>query len=178
MLHPATDVKERLRNFATQIRYLNEEVYLSEKETGDRNRSIAYLLKSKGVLQGEVEKTLDIYFKMCSLNVTSVTLAKLGLILSNKGINPKDGNSYVKHENAKIVLSLMYTCGMYDESGEYGVLVGLPSKSGVGGGICVATNHDLAIGIYGPSLNKKGNSYGGIKALEYISENLHLNVFD
>jgi glutaminase len=156
---------------------LNEAVYRSEAETGDRNRAIAWLLKSKGVLQGEPEKTLDLYFKMCSLNVNARSLSKMGLLLANRGQNPFNGKHIIHPGYIRTIKSLMFTCGMYDESGEYGVLVGLPSKSGVGGGITATVTGRWGIGTYGPALNEKGNSAGGIAALQHVSHLLRLNTF-
>lgn len=156
---------------------LNEAVYRSESETGDRNRAIAYLLKSKGVLQGEPEKTLDLYFKMCSLNVSAKTLAGMGLLIANAGRNPFTGKHMLHPGYIRTIRSLMFTCGLYDESGEYGVLVGIPSKSGVGGGIVASVAGRWGIGTYGPALNAKGSSAGGIAALQHMSHLLCLNIF-
>ena len=156
---------------------LNEAVYRSEFETGDRNRAIAYILKSKGVLQGEPDKTLDLYFKMCSLNVNAESLAKMGLLIANNGQNPYTGKHMLDPGYVRTIKSLMFTCGMYDESGEFGVRIGLPSKSGVGGGIVSVVPGRWGIGTYGPALNQKGNSAGGIAALHHISHLLKLNVF-
>ena len=157
---------------------LNEEVYRSESETGDRNRAIVYLLKSKGVLQGEPEKTLDLYFRMCSLNVSADTLANMGLMIANGGQDPFTGKHIIHPGYIRTIRSLMFTCGLYDESGEYGVLVGIPSKSGVGGGITAAVSGRWGIGTYGPALNAKGNSVGGIAALQHMSHLLRLNIFN
>lgn len=157
---------------------LNEAVYRSEAETGDRNRAIAYLLKSKGILQGEPNRALDLYFRMCSLNVNAKSLAGLGLILANRGENPFTGKHMVHPGYVRTVRSLMYTCGLYNESGAFGVLVGIPAKSGVGGGITAAVSGRWGIGTYGPALNEKGNSVGGVAALQHMSHLLRLNVFD
>ena len=157
---------------------LNEEVYRSESETGDRNRAIVYLLRSKGVLQGEPEKTLDMYFRMCSLNVSADTLANLGLMIANGGQDPFTGKHIIHPGYIRTIRSLMFTCGLYDESGEYGVLVGIPSKSGVGGGITAAVSGRWGIGTYGPALNAKRNSVGGIAALKHMSHLLRLNIFN
>ncbi len=157
---------------------LNEAVYRSEAETGDRNRAIAYLLKSKGILQGEPDRALDLYFRMCSLNVNAKSLAGLGLILANRGENPFTGKHMVHPGYVRTVRSLMYTCGLYNESGAFGVLVGIPAKSGVGGGITAAVSGRWGIGTYGPALNAKGNSVGGVAALQHMSHLLRLNVFD
>lgn len=157
---------------------LNEPVYHSETLTGDRNRAIAFLLKSKGVLTADLDETLDLYFKLCSLNVTAKSLATLGLVLANDGQNPMTGEHVVSPHHARAINSLMFTCGMYDRSGEFGVKVGIPAKSGVGGGISCSVKGRMGIGVYGPSLDEKGNSVGGLTALEHLSHALHLHVFD
>ena len=157
---------------------LNEPVYHSEAQTGDRNRAIAYLLKSKGVLMADPEQTLDLYFKLCSLNVTAKSLATMGLVLANDGQNPLTSEHVIAPRHARAINSLMFTCGMYDGSGEFGVKVGIPAKSGVGGGITCSVKGRMGIGVYGPSLDEKGNSMGGLAALEYLSHALHLHVFD
>ena len=156
---------------------LDEAVYHSEFESGDRNRAIAYLLKSKGVLQGDPERTVDLYFKLCSLSVTAKSLAALGLVLSNGGLNPFTGEQLIEREHVRTIKSLMFTCGLYDYSGKFGVKVGVPAKSGVGGGIMGAVSDRWGIGTYGPALNKKGNSAGGLAALGHMSHLLRLNVF-
>lgn len=157
---------------------LNEDVYKSESITGDRNRAIAFLLKSKNVLKADPYETIDLYFKMCSLNVTAKSLANLGLVLSNGGTNPFTKEEFIGPRYVRTILSLMFTCGMYDGSGEFSVRVGLPAKSGVGGGILTCAEGMMGIGVYGPSLNEKGNSIGGITALKHLSHRLHLHVFD
>ena len=157
---------------------LNEPVYRSEAQTGDRNRAIAYLLKSKGVLMADPEETLDLYFRLCALNVTAKSLATLGLVLANDGENPITSQHVIAPRHARAINSLMFTCGMYDGSGEFGVKVGIPAKSGVGGGIACSVKGRMGIGVYGPALDDKGNSVGGLAALEYLSDALHLHVFD
>ena len=157
---------------------LDEAVYHSEFDTGDRNRAIGYLLKSKDVLEGDVLKTVDLYFKLCSLSVTARSLAGLGLILANGGVDPQNGIRLLSSQTVRTVKTLMLTCGMYDRSGEFAVRVGLPCKSGVGGGIMACVENRMGIGTYGPSLDEKGNSIGGGNALEYLSRAMHLHIFD
>ena len=157
---------------------LNEAVYQSESMTGDRNRAIGYLLKSKDVLEGDVLPAVDLYFRMCSLNVNARSLAGLGLVLANGGVNPENGIRLLSARVVRTVKTLMLTCGMYDGSGEFAVRVGLPSKSGVGGGIMSCVEHQMGIGAYGPALDEKGNSIGGGKMLEYLSREMHLHIFD
>ena len=157
---------------------LDEAVYKSEAETGDRNRAIAYLLKSKGVLLADPEKTVDLYFKLCSLSVNARSLAALGLIISNGGRNPFSGEYWTEPDYVRTVKSIMFTCGMYDFSGEFGVKAGVPSKSGVGGGMVSASRGPMGIGFYGPALDPYGNSVAAVKAMEHIAEELDLHVFD
>lgn len=157
--------------------YLNENVYQSEKLTGTRNRSIAYLLTSEGVLNGEPESTLDLYFRICSVMVTAKDLAHYALVLSCKGTDPFTGEQIVSPDIVQTVITLMLLCGMYDESGEYAVRVGLPSKSGVGGGIIAVGRDGIGIGTFGPMLNQIGNSVGGKKIIQHLSENLGLHMF-
>lgn len=149
----------------------------SEMSNLSRNRAIAYLLESKGVLNANVERTLDYYVKMCSLSVTAESLANFGLILACDGVNPLTGERMLKVETARIVKTIMLTCGMYDGSGEFAVRVGMPTKSGVGGGLLSVVDGELGIGIYGPALDEKGNSIAGIAMLEYISKEMDYHMF-
>lgn len=157
---------------------LNESVYHSEFLTGNRNRAIGYLLKSKGVLQGDVLSAVDLYFRLCSLNVNAKSLAGLALVLAGGGVDPRSGRRILDEKVTRTVKTLMLTCGMYDGSGEFAVRTGIPAKSGVGGGIMACGSPVMGIGCYGPSLDSKGNSIGGTKMLEFLSETLHLHLFD
>lgn len=157
---------------------LDEKVYRSEMSNISRNRAIAYLLESKGYIGKDVEKYLHFYVKMCSLSVTAESLAGLGLILANDGIHPGTGERLLQAWTVKVVKTIMMTCGMYDGSGEFAVRVGIPSKSGVGGGIISVVDGDMGIGIFGPALDEKGNSVAGEYVLEYLSQKLHLHMFD
>ena len=156
---------------------LDIKVCHSEMSNISRNRAIAYLLDSKGVLNADVEKTLDFYVKMCSLSITAESLANLGLILASGGLNPITGERMLKDETVRIVKTIMLTCGMYDGSGEFAVRVGIPTKSGVGGGLIAVVDGEVGIGIYGPALDEKGNSVAGIAMLEYISNEMGYHMF-
>lgn len=155
----------------------NKEVYESEKETGDKNRAMGYLLKSKGLLEGDVEEVLDSYFKQCSIEVNCLDLAKLGFFLANNG-RPL-GNSEILCDSRiiNIIIAIMNNCGMYNYSGEYAINVGIPSKSGVGGGILAVVPNEIAIGVYGPALDKYGNSAAGYGILKDLSQELNLSIF-
>ena len=120
---------------------------------------------------------LDLYFRICSLNVNARSLSNMGLLLADGGRNLFTGKHVIHPGYVRTIRSLMFTCGLYDESGEYGVLVGIPSKSGVGGGIVASVSGRWGIGTYGPALNEKGNSAGGVAALQHISHLLRLNIF-
>lgn len=172
------ELLESIRAFCedTEIT-LDESVYHSEKSTGDRNRAIGYLLKDKGVLHGDVPQILDLYFKLCSLSVNARSLANLGLLLANGGVSLQ-GKRLLDRHVVRTLNTLMLTCGMYDRSGEFAVRVGIPSKSGVGGGILSCVEGRMGIGIYGPSLDEKGNSIGGGYTLEYLSRKLKLHILD
>ncbi|MDX8335184.1 glutaminase A [Candidatus Cetobacterium colombiensis] len=155
---------------------LNPKVYLSESETGNKNRAMGYYLKDEGIISGNVEEALEIYFKQCSIDVTAKTIAKLGLFLANEG-QLSNGEQVVSNRVSRIVKTLMVTCGMYDNSGEFAVRVGLPSKSGVGGGIVSVVPHKMGIGIYSPALDQKGNPLAGIYLLEDLCNELKCRIF-
>lgn len=156
---------------------LDQDVYLSEKRTGNKNRALAYLLKTYGMIQDDVEDVIDCYFKACSIKVCCEDLARIGLVLANHGKSPLTGETLFPIEYANYVNAILITCGMYDGSGEFAVKVGVPAKSGVGGGIMAVVPTRMGIGIFSPSLDKKGNSVAGIKALEQLSKELNLSIF-
>lgn len=156
---------------------LNDAVYHSENRHSTRNRSLVYLLASKGLVTGDVDQSLDLYLRMCSLQSSAAGLAHMGLVLACGGIDPVSGKRLVEGWIVRHVLTLMMTCGMYDGSGEFAVRVGIPSKSGVGGGIVSCTGQGYGIGVYGPALDSKGNSIGGIRILEHLSFFLNLHCF-
>lgn len=177
----ARDKFERLLDFFKKISEdetldVNYKIYCGESETGNRNRAMGYFLKGEGIIEGNVEDALDIYFKQCSIEVTAKTLAKIGLFLANNG-KLSTGETVITPKIATIVKTLMVTCGMYDSSGEFAVRAGIPSKSGVGGGILSVVPGKMGIGVYGPSLDKKGNSIAGVALLEDLSTELNLTIF-
>jgi glutaminase len=172
----------RILNFARKITgnpdiNINNEVYKSEKATGDRNRSLAYFMKSTGVIEQDVEQVLDVYFKQCSMEASCKDIARIGAMLANDGVLPWSGERIIPRNIAIIVKTIMVTCGLYDASGQFAVEVGIPAKSGVGGGILAAVPGRMGIGVVGPALDLKGNSIGGIKVLSELSRELDLNIF-
>ena len=173
---------ERILEFTRKVTgnddiQLNEDVYLSEKETGDRNRALAYFMKSNGVIEGNIDDILDLYFKQCSLEVNAKDLARFGAMLANDGVLPWNGERVISREICRIIKTIMVTCGMYDDSGKFAVHIGIPAKSGVGGGIMSAVPRRMGIGIFGPSLDDKGNSIAGTHVMKDLSEELDLSIF-
>lgn len=157
---------------------LNEEIYQSESKTGDINRSLAYYMKGNKMIEGDVSEILDVYFKQCSVNVTAVGIANLAAVLANKGIAPWSEQRIISEESATIVKSIMTTAGLYDESGQFSVHVGVPAKSGVGGGLMAAIPNRFGMGIFSPALDSFGNSSAGIQLLKDVIGNLDGNIFE
>ena len=156
---------------------LDQAVYLSEKRTGSKNRALAWLLKTYGMIEDEVEDVLDCYFKACSMSVNSKDLAHIAFVLANRGRLPQTDQRVFSRRYAHYVNAVLMTCGMYDGSGDFAVNVGVPAKSGVGGGIMAVVPTRMGIGIYGPSLDAKGNSVAGIQVLKGLSERMYLSIF-
>lgn len=158
--------------------YLNTEIYQSESKTGDVNRSLAYYLKGNGMLDGEVDPILDVYFKQCSLMVTATDMAKLAAVLANRGVAPWNNQQLISPDSATLVKSIMTTAGLYDESGSFSAHVGIPAKSGVGGGLMGVSPKNYGIGVFSPPLDQFGNSFAGIKLLRDIVAEMNLDIFD
>ena len=152
-------------------------VYHSEKVTGNKNRALAYMLTAYRMISDPVEEILDCYFRACSVKATVVDLARIAYVFAHGGVVPETGERLFEKEYARHVNAVMMTCGMYDGSGEFALNVGIPAKSGVGGGIMAVVPGRMGIGIYSPALDKKGNSVAGIKALEVLGEELDLSIF-
>jgi glutaminase len=157
---------------------VNVPVFLSEKSTGFRNRAIAYLMLNFGMVTDRVDETLDLYFQQCSIMVNARDLAMMAATLANGGVNPVTGDRALDEHYVQDVVSVMLTCGMYDYSGEWVYRVGLPAKSGVGGGITALAPGKLGVGTFSPPLDAKGNSYRGIKVCEDLSRDFGLHLFN
>lgn len=156
----------------------SESVFKSEKETGNVNKSIAYLLKSQNIIEKDVEETLDYYFKMCSILITTKDLARFSMLLANDGIDIITKEQVIDKKIVRVVKTLMVTCGMYEKSGEFAMYVGMPAKSGVGGGIIASAQNRMGIAVFGPSLDEVGNSIGGQVILKHLSNGLKLHYFE
>lgn len=155
----------------------NEQVYQSELQSADLNRSMAYFLKDNGVLEQGVDEVLDIYFHHCSINATVKDLSRMALLLAHNGTDPITGEAIIPKRFVQIAKSFMVTCGMYNASGQFAIQVGLPAKSGVAGGILTLVQGELGIGVIGPALNSKGNSIAGVHLLETLSNHYDLSMF-
>ncbi|MBD8497157.1 glutaminase A [Paenibacillus arenosi] len=173
---------ERLLQFIRHLAHdnrldYNEAVYESERETAHRNRSIAYYLKDNGVLEDDVEETLEVYFRQCSIVVNCKQLAHMALVLASDGVDPVTKQQVIPRRYIQIAKSFMVTCGMYNASGEFAIEVGLPAKSGVSGGILSVVPGKWGIGIIGPALNSKGNSVAGVQLLRSLSKDWDWSIF-
>jgi glutaminase len=153
-------------------------VWASEKATGNRNRAIAYLMLSRGIVQDRVEETLDLYFAQCSVLVTCDDLALIGATLANHGVHPTTGEQVVAPDVVRDMLSVALTCGMYDYAGQWMFTVGIPAKSGVGGGILGILPGIGGLATFSPRLDQFGNSVRGVKVFEELSERFALHLFD
>lgn len=151
-------------------------VYLSEKETGHRNRGMFYLMKNNGLING-TEDQLDNYFKQCSIEVTAEDLAKIGYFFANECVRFDGDATYKNADLSKLIQSQMLIAGMYEFSGEYARRIGLPSKSGVGGGIAVCVPGKMGIGVFSAPLDTHGNSVAGYQMILDLATQFGLNVF-
>lgn len=155
---------------------VNVGVYTSERVTGHRNRALAHLMRNFDMIGDNIDEILDLYFQQCSVQVTARDLAIFGATLANDGVNPLTGVRALASEYIQDVLSVMYTCGMYDYAGQWAYDVGIPAKSGVGGGICAVVPGKMGIGLFSPLLDAKGNSIRGVKTCEAMSRDLGLHM--
>ena len=156
---------------------VDEGIFEDELRTADRNRATAYLMRSDGMLDGDVEGTLALYLRQCSVQVTCRDLAVMAATLANGCVNPITGERALPRERVRDVLSVMHTCGMYDFAGEWAYQIGVPAKSGVSGGILAVIPGKMGIGVFSPGLDRFGNSVRGTRVCAEISERLGLHIF-
>ncbi len=150
---------------------INQKVFSSERRTGDRNRSLAYLMKSTGSIEGNVEETLETYFCLCAFESSVVQASYLPMLLANGGVAP-DGARIISEQTALAVVAIMATCGLYNESGAHLVRTGLPGKSGVSGMVLAVASGYGGIAVASPRVNPKGTSIRGEIMLTHIAKNL------
>ena len=157
---------------------IDSSVLASESATGNRNRAIAYLMLNFGIIDEDVNHTLHQYFAQCSLLVNCRDLAMMAATFANMGSNPVTREPVFNFEYIKDVLAVMFTCGLYDHAGEWAYRVGLPAKSGVGGGLLAVVNRQLGIAVYSPKLDAKGNTVRGILVCRELAARLGLHAFE
>ncbi len=171
-------ILDMFRRYTGRDLDINLPVFQSEKTTGHRNRAIAYLMLNFDMVSDRIEETLDLYFQQCSIMVNAHDLAVMAATLANGGVNPITGERAIHEAYVQDVISVMLTCGMYDYSGEWAYRVGIPAKSGVGGGVTAVVPKRLGIGVFSPPLDAKGNSLRGIKVCEALSCDFGLHLFN
>ena len=171
-------IRGALSRFAGHDLGVDETVFASESATGDRNRAIAYLLRNSSVIKGDANAVLDVYFRQCALLVTARDIAVMAVTLANRGLNPVTGEQVMTPYAISRTLSVMTSSGMYDYAGEWIYRVGIPAKSGVGGGILAALPARLGLGSYSPRLDKHGNGVRGIKVCEALSAHYDLHMMN
>ncbi|MCA2208356.1 glutaminase A [Nocardia rosealba] len=173
------DEFERVRDcysrFAGRELGVNDAVYQSESRTGYRNRAIGYMLRSVGIIDVDPDAVVDRYFRQCSIEVTCADLAVMAATLADNGVNPATHERALSTALTERVLSVMTTCGMYNAAGDWVTTVGLPAKSGVGGGIIAVLPGQLGISVYSPRLDGQGNSVRGVAACRELSRRLELH---
>lgn len=171
-------VNAMLARYAGQPLTIDQSVMLSERSTSQRNRAIALLMQSAGAVSDRAEESLELYTGVCSMTVTAEVLSVMAATLANGGINPVTGEQALDARFVKQVLSVMFTCGMYDGAGAWSVQVGIPAKSGVGGGLLAVVPGRLGIGTFSPPLDTSGNSVRGMLAIEDLSNQLGLHLLE
>ncbi|MEP6963614.1 MAG: glutaminase A [Acidobacteriota bacterium] len=157
---------------------IDYDVLQSETLTGNRNRAIAYLMRNFGIIDEDVNESLHQYFAQCSLLVTCQDVAMMAATLANMGTNPLTNKRVFDFQFIKYVLTVMFTCGLYDYAGAWAYEVGLPAKSGVGGGIFGVVNRQLGVSVFSPRLDAQGNSVRGILACKELAAHFGLHAFD
>lgn len=156
---------------------IDQAVFESEKQTAHRNRSIAHLMRHFDVIDGDIEASLDLYFKQCSIRTNVKDLAHMAATLATGGVQPVTKDRVLKPETVRDVLSLMFTCGMYDSAGEWAFDVGMPAKSGVSGCLMAVAPGQMAIAVYSPLIDTRGHSCRGVAVIKELSEALGLGIF-
>ncbi|MDN2662681.1 glutaminase [Psychromonas sp. 14N.309.X.WAT.B.A12] len=176
--NPKVDLLNFIRKIANNpsLQY-NETVAESEKLTSDRNKALIYLMRDFGNIHNDVDEVLDLYFYLCSIEMNCCELAHSFMFLVTRGVDLSTGEVIVTPSQARRINAVMQSCGFYDEAGEFAFKVGLPGKSGVGGGIVALHPGKYAVAVWSPRLNKKGNSYMGMKVLELLTTKMEDSIF-
>ncbi|MEM8036833.1 glutaminase A, partial [Morganella morganii] len=170
-------IMENMEAYADTKLTVNDEVYRSESETNQHNQALARLMQSYGMLYGNPDEAVDLYTRQCSVDATTVDLAKMGAVLANHGKSPYNGKQLLSAENTGKVLAEMAIAGLYDGSGTWLYQVGIPAKSGVGGGILAVVPGKYAVAVYSPPLDKAGNSVRAQAAIRYIAQETGADLY-
>ena len=174
--------KEEFLQFARKISGIqtikfSEQIAESEKSVGYRNCALVNLMKAFGNIRNDIAEVMDFYFHLCSIEMSCEELSKTFLYLATDRIDPDTNEKFISTSKAKRINAIMQTCGFYDEAGEFSFRVGLPGKSGVGGGIVAVHPGKYCIAVWSPRLNRKGNSHLGIKFLELFTTEIETSIF-
>lgn len=158
----------------------NNSVFLSERETADRNYALSYYMREHNVFPKDLnlQDTLDLYFQICSIETNCDSLSVMAATLANGGVNPMNGERVINNRACRDTLSLMYSCGMYDWSGQFAFHVGLPAKSGVSGDMIIVIPNVMGIALYSPRLDKLGNTVRGVKFAEQLVQKYNFHNYD
>ena len=176
--NPKEELLQFIRNLAEdESIFFNEKVALSELQNSYRNTAMCNYMKSFGNITNDPDSVIDLYCYLCSIEMTCAQLSKSFFYLANEGKNPANSDQILSSSKAKRINAILLTCGFYDESGEFSFLVGLPGKSGVGGGIVAIYPKNYCITVWSPKLNEKGNSYRGMKFLEEFTTQTGESIF-
>ncbi len=170
-------IMQNMEAYADNSLIINEEVYRSESETNQHNQALARLMLSYGMLYGDPEVAVDLYTRQCSVDATTVDLAKMGAVFANHGKSPYSGKQLLSAENTGKVLAEMAIAGLHDGSGEWLYQVGIPAKSGVGGGILAVVPGKYAVAVYSPPLDKAGNSVRAQAAIGFIAQETGADLY-
>ena len=170
-------ILNNLNNYADSKLSVNKEVYKSEADTNQHNQAIAKLLQSYDHFYGDTSEAVDLYTRECSVDASTLELAKMGAVLANQGKSPFNAKQLLQPELVPNLLAEMATAGMYDTSGSWLYSVGLPAKSGVSGGIVAIAPGKFAIAVYSPPLDGSGNSVRAQEAIQYIANQAKVNIF-
>lgn len=180
--HSPTDKLNRLlkmfERYTGHDVFIDMPTFMSERATGHRNRAMAHLMLNFGMIDKDIEAALDLYFQQCSVMVTCCDLATMAATLANHGTNPITQTRAINEDYVRDLLSVMYTCGMYNRAGEWAYRVGVPAKSGVSGGILAVIPGKAGIATFSPPIDDNGNSVRGLRVFEALSKKYNLHLFD
>lgn len=170
-------ILQMVESYTGEKTFIDMSVFLSEKNTGHRNRAIAHLLHHFNVIESDIESILDLYFQQCSILSNAQSLSMMAATLANGGTQPVSGQKILEPHLTQNILSLMFSCGMYDSAGKWAFEVGLPAKSGVSGAIIAVVPKVMGIAAYSPKLDPHGHSVRGMNFFKILSQDLQLSIF-